>query len=142
MIAIKPEVREQNNWTKVSTDTFVSSVRDGCQGRSDVVKTRFRDDYQVETGGERLSNCALQGFVSFEFSPRFCFQDFTNEFRLCSGIQLPIIPLGFREVSFQMRILFANCGPRPPAVNCLESAFSVNCPAPGGEELKLLKTPF
>jgi hypothetical protein len=31
-----------------------------------VVKTRFGDDYQVETGGERLSNCAPHGFVLLE----------------------------------------------------------------------------
>jgi hypothetical protein len=38
----------------------------GVGGGVNVVKTRFRDDYQVETGGERLSNCVLQGFVSLE----------------------------------------------------------------------------
>ncbi len=38
----------------------------GVRGGVNVAKTQFREDYQGETGGERLSNCALQGFVSFE----------------------------------------------------------------------------
>jgi hypothetical protein len=54
MIAIKSEAREQNNWTKVSTDTFVSSVQEGCQGGVNMVETRFRDPRVFEGDGGGL----------------------------------------------------------------------------------------
>jgi hypothetical protein len=39
-----------------------------------VPRTPFPDDYQVETGGERLSHSELKGFVLFEsFSPKLFF---------------------------------------------------------------------